>query len=288
MGADEPVRVGIFGAGRLGSALATALVAAGEQVKAVSSRTVRSAEHLATALGAGVAVLAPQAVADSCDLVFLTVPDAAIAALASEIRWRQGQWVVHCSGALDLGPLSGAVRQGALVGCLHPLQSFPSREGGAARFRGITCGVEGSNPLGRVLEELVGRLGASVVRLEGVDRAAYHAAAVFASNDVVALMAAAREAWTLAGLSAASARTSLVPLLLGAAQNVAEHDLRDALTGPVARGDVDTVRRHLAVLGDSELGALYRRLGAELLTLDLPHDAATSSALRDAFAAGAG
>jgi predicted short-subunit dehydrogenase-like oxidoreductase (DUF2520 family) len=125
---------------------------------------------------------------------------------------------------------------------------------------------------------VVEALGGRTFRLEGIDRAAYHAAAVFVSNDVVAAMAAASRAWTLAGLPAGEARGALSSLLTASAAAIAERPLTEALTGPVARGDVETIRGHLAALeSEPELQALYRGLAAELLRLDMGHDAAATA-----------
>ena len=251
---------------------------------AVASRSAASARRLASRLH-GAEALSAAEVSRRCELVFLTVPDDELAALARALPWRSGQGGVHCSGALDLDVLRPATEAGAVAGCLHPLQTFPSRAAEPERFRGIVCGVEGAAPLGSLLERIAGEIGAGVVRLEGVDRAAYHAAAVFASNYVVALAAAARDAWQLAGLPPERARSGLAPLMAGAAKNVLEHELVEALTGPVARADVATVERHLVALaGDPELRDLYRRLGAELLRLDLHHPGAAAARLRELLA----
>lgn len=278
------MRVGIIGAGRLGASLAAALIEAGYRLDAVASRSPESAARLAHELGRPAIPSSAEAVVEGCDLVFLAVPDAAVGEVAASLPWLRGQGVVHCSGALPLDALGPAASRDAACGCLHPLQSFPSRAGDASRLRGITCGIEAGGELSAALEAMAERIGARAIRLEGVDRAAYHAAAVFVSNYVVALMAAAREAWTLAGLPSEGARPALAPLLTGAADNVARHDLDEALTGPIARGDEGTVRRHLEVLGDTELAALYRGLGAELLTIGLPHDGRITALLRDALA----
>ncbi len=277
----SPAAIGIIGAGRLGASLAVALEAAGYPVAAVASRDPDSAAALVAQLHGGGEALPAKAVAASCDLVFLTVPDGEIESLAAALPWRGGQAVVHCSGAVGLDALAPAAGAGAGTGCLHPLQSFPSRIGEPQRFRDIVCGVEGAEPLGSLLERIAGELGAGVVRLEGVDRARYHAAAVFASNYVVALAAAAQRAWELAGLPAQQARSALAPLMRGAAENVAERATAEALTGPVARGDAATIERHLAALdGEPHLSALYRRLGAELLRLDLGHAPEAAAQLR--------
>ena len=276
------LRVGIVGPGRLGRALFGALVAAGCAPPAIAVRRADAATALERALpGARAGTL--EALTAGCELLFLTVPDAAIAGVAGSLAVGPQHVVVHTSGALGLDALASAARRGAAVGGFHPLQTFPAGESPAAagaRFRGIVCGVEGEGALGALLEALAGDLGATSVRLEGVDRAAYHAAAVLASNDVIALMAAATRAWALAGLAAAAARPALAPLMTAAAENVRTLPLAQALTGPLARGDVATVAGHLdALAAEPALAALYRALARELLALELGHDAATASAL---------
>lgn len=276
--------IGILGAGRLGSALTAALLAAGYHVT-VASRTADHARRLGAALD--VPALKPARLVDECDLVFLAVPDGAIDSVAAALPWRAGHFAVHCSGALGLDALDAAAERGASVGCLHPLQSFPTDIPPAetpALFRGIACGIEAAGPLGALLDAIAADLGARGVRLEGVDRALYHSAAVLVSNDVIALASAASRAWTLAGLPAGEAREALAPLLLAAARNVGILPLERALTGPVARGDVATVERHLRALqADPDLRDLYRALALELLRLDLGHPASLDADLRDAL-----
>lgn len=277
--------IGIIGPGRLGCSLALALSGAGYRVVALSARRREVAEALASRLTDAPLAVAPAALVERCDWVFLTVPDGAIAALAASLPWRPGQAAIHCSGALGLDVLASSVTAGAMAGCLHPLQSFPSPDGDATRFAGIVCGVEAAAPLGEQLERLASDLGATSVRLEGIDRARYHAAAVFASNYAVALMAAAERSWAAAGLPQGSAREALTPLLMGAAANVARQPLPEALTGPVARGDVATVERHLAALaGEPALAVLYAALGAELTRLDLGLDDGVAASLEESFA----
>ena len=135
----------------------------------------------------------------------------------------------------------------------------------------VEAGVDAAEPaLAVELQALVRALGATAFSLQGVDRPAYHAAAVLVSNCVVALHAAAARAWTLAGLPAESARAALAPLTAGAALAIAHNPLPLALTGPVARGDSATVAGHLRALsGDLPLSALYRALARELLALPL-------------------
>jgi predicted short-subunit dehydrogenase-like oxidoreductase (DUF2520 family) len=275
--------VGFIGAGRLAAALSAGLVEAGYPVTLVASRHLPSAQLLAEALGHGIEPAAhASSVAERCDMVFLTVPDGEIAPLCDSIAWEPRHRVVHCSGARDLARLEAVTRRGGIAGCLHPLQSFPTRSPEPERFRGIFCGIEAAEPLGSMLEQMAGTLGARSFRLEGVDRTLYHAAAVFMSNDVVALAAAATRLWTLAGLPENAGREALSPLLLSAAANVSKLKLADALTGPIARGDVATVEAHLRALAvDPGLRELYRRLSAELLRLPLGHSDEVAARLRE-------
>src|SRR5262245_9483157 len=137
-------RIGFVGAGRAGTALARALAAVGWPVVAIASRTPASAARLAAQLPVAQAVSNAQAVADAAELVFLTVPDSAIGPVAASVGWRPHHAVVHTSGVDTLAPLATARGAGALVGGLHPLQTFaatPSPDR-LAPFAGITCALD--------------------------------------------------------------------------------------------------------------------------------------------------
>ena len=261
--------IGVIGCGRLGSSLALGLSAAGLPVCGLADRTLAGAKRLARRVP-GATALPASALIERCGLVILAVPDDAIEPLCAALAWRPGQAVVSCSGALPLSVLDAAAKRGALRGCLHPLQSFPEPSGSPERLRGIHCGVEADPALRARLLRVVRALGATPLSLRGVDRARYHLAAVFASNYVIALHAAAEQAFALAGLKPADARRALSPLTLGAAHALAAQPLERALTGPLARGDRRTLQRHLDALGAApELRALYARLGLQLLARPL-------------------
>src|SRR6266436_2288394 len=124
--------LGFIGAGRVGTGLATGLAHAGVIVVAIASRTIASAQKLAKRVR-GARACAPQEVADRADIVFLTVPDDAIEAAASGVKWRAGSACVHCSGAAELDALKKAIADGALAGGFHPLHMFgEAREPSAA------------------------------------------------------------------------------------------------------------------------------------------------------------
>ena len=120
------LKIGIIGAGTVGTALATRLNEQGYKVAAVSSRTRTSAEKLVQSIDNCKVVDNNQCVADTADLVFITTPDSVIPAIASELRWHKGQSVVHCSGADSIEILQPARQMGTDVGVFHPLQTFAS------------------------------------------------------------------------------------------------------------------------------------------------------------------
>ncbi len=270
MGGARDLRLGFIGAGRIAAALAPALNVAGYDITAVASRSDASAEALARRLSSCRALDAPQAVVDSCDLVFLTVPDAAVRGLTASLHWCAGTRVVHTSGVESREALSAAYEAGAETGCLHPLQAFASREAPPS-LDGIVWAVEAEDELRATLLEIIDALGGTPVELRAEDRALYHAAAVLASNYVVTLTKMASDLWLRFGWERPAAVQALLPLLRGAVDNLEAQGVPGALTGPIARGDVETVRRHIEALQDAapELLPAYRELGLQTLPIAL-------------------
>lgn len=264
--------VGFVGAGTVGTALAVTLSRQGYVVAAVASRTFASAERLARTVNevspaTCAALKRPQQVADLCDLVFITTPDDAIVEVARQIRWRPGQFVVHCSGALSNEALREVAARGAVVGGFHPLQSFANVDEALQNLPGSTFGLEADGPLLGILERMAERLGGHWVRLEPQDKVLYHAAAVMASNYTVALMKMATDLWLRFGVSRPEATEALLPLLRGTVNNIARIGLPGCLTGPIARGDYGTVEKHLQALevNAPQLLAAYCEVGLQAL-----------------------
>jgi predicted short-subunit dehydrogenase-like oxidoreductase (DUF2520 family) len=207
-------------------------------------------------------------------VVFLAVPDPAVRALASELGAARlpdpaAIAVVHLSGALGLEALSGAAEAGHPVGSFHPLQSFPQPRPPDA-FRGSLVAVDAStSELLEALAALAVRLGATPRRVPDEHRRLYHAAAVVASNYLVALTAQAAAILERCGWNRQEALAALLPLERGVLANLESQGLPEALIGPIRRGDPETVAGHLAAL--DQAGGLpaevYRILGMAALEL---------------------
>jgi predicted short-subunit dehydrogenase-like oxidoreductase (DUF2520 family) len=269
--ADHPFprpRIAVVGAGRCGSALATAAQVAGYRITAVASRTPEHARDLAARVGAE-AVESAAAATRRADLVLLTVPDSQITRVAATIAASGaalgGRGLVHCSGAHPSSALAAARQAAGMVGSVHPLRSLTG--GDAARqLAGTYFAVEADEALRPVLERLVTDLGGIPFTVPADGRALYHAAAVLAGNAPLALVARATALLESAGVDPTVAGEALASLLEGAAQNARRLGARAALTGPVVRNDAETVERHLAALSrDPDTLRLYRELAGETL-----------------------
>jgi predicted short-subunit dehydrogenase-like oxidoreductase (DUF2520 family) len=194
--------------------------------------------------------------------VVVATPDAEIAAAAHELApsLRAGALVLHLSGARTLHEFDDLLlaRPDAAVGSLHPLQSLPSGELGCARLPGSWCAIDGPE----AVERLALTLGMRPFRVRPAGRVRYHAAACTASNHLVALLGQVERLAADAGIPA----EAFLPLVRATVDNVADLGAADALTGPVARGDVATVAAHLEALPADERAA-YRALAEAALRL---------------------
>ncbi len=267
---DAPT-LGVIGAGRIGTALAWGLARKGYAVAAVASRSRDSAERLAAGIAGCRALPDPQVLADSVDLVLLTVPDDAIAATCAGLNWRAGQAVVHCSGATELVALAPAASSGAHTGGFHPLQMFTEPETALRGLPGCTIAVEAEPPLLETLCAMAAALGCHTLRLPPGKRALYHAGAGYVAGFVNALVQDALRVWSPLGLSQTDAIRALLPLLRGTADSIERSGPALGMAGPVSRGDLGTVEKHLrAIEGlDPGLLELYRGLALRTVTLGI-------------------
>jgi predicted short-subunit dehydrogenase-like oxidoreductase (DUF2520 family) len=256
-------RAAVYGLGKAGCALIRSLQNAGRVVVATGSR---SAERRAAAVKA----LSVQPASDlkafardarGADVVFLAVADGALAEVAAELGplLEDEPLLAHLAGARGRDVLTGYARSAAF----HPLASLSAER---PIPEGAACGVDARDHDVGALEALALDLGLVPVRVR--DRIAYHLGASLVANLAVALLADGVDLLQAAGLDEGTARVSLARLLGTTATNAEAHPLSEALTGPVPRGDVETVRAHLARLDDDEaLRATYRSLSARILRL---------------------
>jgi predicted short-subunit dehydrogenase-like oxidoreductase (DUF2520 family) len=253
---DGRPRLAFVGAGSVGSALAVGFARAGWDVAAVASRDAGRRERVARLLP-GIRVFAePQAVLDEADLVFLTVPDDEIARAASGLHLYSGQALVHTSGALPATVLEPARAAGTSLASFHPLVAFADLERALADMSGATVALEGDEPILPLLAELAESLGARAVRLPPSGKAPYHAAAMLAAGGLVGLIDAIAELGRAAGLDERQALAVYLPLCRQAMANAESMGVDRALTGPLLRGDVGTVRSHLAAVRELAPSAL--------------------------------
>ncbi|MGE5335415.1 MAG: Rossmann-like and DUF2520 domain-containing protein [Nitrososphaerota archaeon] len=244
--------IGVIGCGAVGGTLARALAAAGGTVVATTALHQEHADEVASRIPGCRAVATPEEVAGASDLVVLAAPDDAIAPLAERIPWSAGQSVFHLSGAIGTRALAAASERGARVAALHPLMTFTRTLAAApigeiqARLRGCVWALETRDEsLRDALQAMVAALGGRVTLLAEADRVPYHIAGVLASNYVVTLMGAAVALWESFGADAALAREALLPLVRASVENLATLEPSRALSGPIARGDIGTLRAHL-------------------------------------------
>jgi len=271
--------IAIIGPGRAGSALGRALHGAGYTIAAIGGRNPDNVRNLAEELGAR-ACQSPATTIDVADLTLVAVPDDVILPLATDmiesLCSAAGHAVVHLSGAQDRSALRPLAQQGSLrTGVFHPLQTFRRGPEAIQNVAGTYFGIDADQSLRDQLTQLARDLQGHPFDLTGVNLALYHAAAVFAANYPITLLAEAIALAAEAGLDAETARQGLTTLLAGAVNNLRDLPPADAITGPALRGDEGTIKRHLEALkGDSELQRLYQLLADRTKLLNPKKEAA--------------
>ncbi len=208
--------------------------------------------------------------AEDTTVLLLAVPDDALHTVANEVAQSgpapRGCVVLHLSGALSTDVLAPMHAAGYTIGSLHPLQTVADAWSGVERLRGCSYAIAGEPGALAACRRLVLAVGGRPMVIPPALRPLYHAAAVFASNYVLAATATVARTLAEAGISEEDAIAAALPLMRGTMDNVEQLGLGSALTGPIARGDVDTVRLHLSRLSPRERG-LYSALGLETVRL---------------------
>ncbi|RNL81228.1 Rossmann-like and DUF2520 domain-containing protein [Nocardioides marmorisolisilvae] len=244
-------RIGVVGAGRVGAVLAAALRAAGHEIVSAAGESTASKTRIADLLP-GVPGGKPTDVARTCDLLLLTVPDDmlenVVTMLVGAGAIRPGQYVCHTSGRHGLAVLEAATAIGAKPLAMHPAMTFTGTVVDLDRLAGTVFGVTAGEADRAELESLVTDLRGVPMWVPEDKRTLYHAGLAHGANHLVTLVAQAME--LLAASGAEDPAATLRPLLSAALDN-ALNSGDAALTGPIVRGDVNTVRAHLVQIGET-------------------------------------
>jgi predicted short-subunit dehydrogenase-like oxidoreductase (DUF2520 family) len=249
-------RIGVVGAGRVGAVLGAALRAAGHDIVAVAGESDASRTRIETLLP-GVPVSKPSAVARAADILLLTVPDDVLSNVAAMLSASKAihadQLVVHTSGRHGTDVLRPAAERGARVAAMHPAMTFTGTDVDLRRVPTTVFGCTGGEDVRETVEALVADLGGRPVWVEEDQRVLYHAALAHGANHLVTLVNQTTDLLRTTGVTDPAAIVR--PLLQAALDNALSYG-DAALTGPIVRGDVQTVREHLQTLADTSLETL--------------------------------
>jgi predicted short-subunit dehydrogenase-like oxidoreductase (DUF2520 family) len=268
--------VAILGAGRVGSSVGFLLKRAGFSVAGIAGRTEESAARAAAFIGEGEPTSDIVRASAKADLIFITTPDRLIQPVCDRIAAagsvKAGSIVIHMSGAHSLGLLDSAAKAGALRAVLHPLQSLASREQGIKTLPGSYFRAEADPAAAEIARQIIKALGGTELVMpkwsSDKDSAAlYHAGAVAVSNYFVALIDYGLRFYQTLGADKQEALKAVLPLIKGTLYNIETLGIPGALTGPIMRGDTETVRDHLAAMEKKapELISLYMSLARQTI-----------------------
>ena len=276
-------RTAIVGTGRVAQAFGRLLADAGLTPLAIAGRTADHAQRAAAFIAPATRAVRIQDVPPLADHILIAVADDAIETVAEELAgsgMRAGI-ALHTSGAHSPQSLSALAAHGASCGVVHPLQTLADRERGVVALRGASFGIGGDTAALEWAGQLVAAAGGTPLRIREKGFASYHAGAVMAGNAVIAAIDAAVTLLSAAGIDRRAALQALRPLCLTSAQNAFEMGPEAALTGPVQRGDAETIRAHVAALAGCPrpVAELYRASAHALVDIARRRGLSTASAL---------
>lgn len=241
-------RIAIIGTGKVGTALGILLKKKGYKIIALFDPSQKTLQKAAALIGAET-FSDPSKAAKAADVIFITTPDDMIHQVCHQIAmdgaFRQGQTVIHTSGAMGLDTLSDAGRMGALRASIHPVQSFADVEGALRNIPGSTFGITADENVKDWSIDVVKDLGGVPFIVSEDEKPLYHAAACIASNYVTTLLSHVEEICLSLGLSGEAGLSAFMPLVRGTLANIENRGSAMALTGPIVRGDTGTILKHL-------------------------------------------
>ncbi|TVO78669.1 Rossmann-like and DUF2520 domain-containing protein [Sedimenticola selenatireducens] len=268
-------RIALIGAGAAGSAIILALHQAGYPIIGVASRRLDSAKQCAERVECPLATTDAAKVSVNADIIFIATPDdqitTACQAIADQGVIRPGQLFIHLSGARTSDALAAAQRKGAETLSLHPIQALADPVKGASLLKNTYFCLEGTAAAVTKAMPLINSLSGKTLVIPATKKAQYHAALCMASNYLITLESVAVSLLEQIGVDRMAGMQALLPLIQGSVENLAHSGLPNALTGPISRGDAETIAHHIDSLRDipQEYQSLYRILGKETIQLAL-------------------
>lgn len=265
--------INFIGAGKVGKAFAKRIIKYQMgKIQAICNQTLESAEQAVAYLGQGCA----KTINDlpSATITFITTPDNQIASCCEQLvqnnTLKKGSYIIHCSGAWNVDVLTSAKQQGMWVASVHPLQSITA-DTDHQLDEGYYCAIEGESDVIIPLQAFFKSLGFNPFIVSTPQKAAYHAASVFASNYLVTLADQALLCLQQAGIEESFAAELIINLMQQTVHNLKKEKIPvKILTGPIQRGDSETIAKHLTILPNS-LRELYQQLGQRTLAMaELP------------------
>lgn len=262
----------IIGAGRLGKNIAYALHKAKiTSINNICNRSLESAQQACLELGVGQAV-ASVAQLNSTDVIWITCGDDAISQVVQSLSecstLKTGCFVIHCSGVLNSSILAPLKNKGCFVASLHPLKAFKTGYLDDKAFKQVHCVMEGEPQVCHWLNDAFTQLDAQVIPINPAAKSAYHAAAILSANYLITLAASSEELLLQSGLTKEQAREMICHLMQGNIDNLKQtQHISAALTGPLTRGDIQTLALHLQAIKNPAISNLYKAAGLATLSL---------------------
>jgi predicted short-subunit dehydrogenase-like oxidoreductase (DUF2520 family) len=261
----------IIGTGMVGTAIGFLLKKAGHKVISIYDKSPAALKRTIPYTG-GKACLKPLEALQKADCILITTPDDAIASACQDIALSpsiKDKFIFHMSGAGGLDLLDAAKKAGALVASIHPLQSFSSIDQAIENIPGSYFGITADRKAETLAKKIVRDLGVIPIVISSNQKPLYHAAACFASNYLVTLMNVVESIYKSIGIHEKDAKKAYLPLVYGSLKNIENSGAVSALTGPIARGDCGTVKKHMEAIHKNlpRYSALYSNLGLSTMEI---------------------
>ncbi len=264
----DDMEIGIIGAGKVGCSMGKYMTEHGQKLAGFYSRSARSSEEAGTFTGTK-AFEDLKTIVAACDLLFVAVPDDRIGDVWQEICGLplslEGKILCHFSGSLSSAVFSGIEDMGAFACSIHPMSAFSDKFTSYQQLKDVTLTMEGSERATQIVGALFADMGNKVLTIAPETKGLYHCSASLVSNFMIGLYEMGLDLLKQCGIGEEDARGLTTPLVKNNIQAMLEKGTAAALTGPIERGDVKTVEKHLEALGESVEGNVYRDLGQYVL-----------------------